>query len=470
MPKLDCRLAVLSLSFAAACGGTVAPAPVAPHVVPGGGIADGTISGRLNVYVTDEDLRTPVAGATVRVGASADPAACSATSDSTGLAVFESQTCKPLQGKQTLTASAAGHAPSTWIGVNGMNVTMTIRALARPAVDTATVTGTIGGWADLPDPAQGHQLLGVVGSSQTRDLGDRANDIAQGTRTIAIALVGNRDIPANVCVRNALVDDCNFRLTTRTGPQAHYAVIMDQDTKGTPTDDTDDTFTLMAWALETGLDFAAGDSASGETLPQVPDAEMQPMSVSLASAPAGLDALSAFPLLDIGSAGRIAMVLPALDATHTTTRVPKLDGALATAHYDLLASAKDAADKDQPSTTSWLHGVDPAGTVAVSAWLPPPSAISATGGTYSFMAVPGATLAGAEIQTDAGDRAWSITIFDGSTSFTLPGLSPDPLPSGMARLVVSALQIPGIDLGNVTFDDARERLTGLSSDEITFTH
>jgi hypothetical protein len=106
--------------------------------------------------------------------------------------------------------------------------------------------------------------------------------------------------------------------------------------------------------------------------------------------------------------------------------------------------------------------------VAVSTWLPPPSGISATGGTYSFMAVPGATIAGAEIQTDAGDRAWSITIFDGSTSFTLPGLAPDPLPSGMARLVVSALQIPGIDVGNVVFDDARERLTGLSSDEITF--
>src|SRR5262249_29613095 len=150
---------------------------------------DGTISGRLNVYVTDEDARTPVAGASVRVGASADPGACTVTSDSTGLAVFDAPTCAGLKGKQTLTTSAAGYAPTTWIGVNGTNVTMTIRAVTRPAVDTATVTGTIDGWAALPDPAQGHQLLGVVGFSQTRVLGDRANDIAQGTRPVAVPIV-----------------------------------------------------------------------------------------------------------------------------------------------------------------------------------------------------------------------------------------------------------------------------------------
>ena len=30
------------------------------------------------------------------------------------------------------------------------------------------------------------------------------------------------DIPANICVRNALVDDCNWVLTTHTGQQAHF--------------------------------------------------------------------------------------------------------------------------------------------------------------------------------------------------------------------------------------------------------
>ena len=65
---------------------------------------------------------------------------------------------------------------------------------------------------------------------------------------------------------------------------------------------------------------------------------------------------------------------------------------------------------------------------------------------------------------------WSVSIFDGSTSFTLPGLSPAPIPAGMARLQVSALQIPGISLTNVRLDDARDKVTALSSDGINFTN
>ena len=73
------------------------------------------------------------------------------------------------------------------------------------------------------------------------------------------------------------------------------------------------------------------------------------------------------------------------------------------------------------------------------------------------MPVTGATLHSAEFKDpNGGARTWSVTIFDGSTTFTLPGLSPNPLAtsSGMDTLTVSALVIPGINLGNVGFDDA----------------
>ena len=75
---------------------------------------------------------------------------------------------------------------------------------------------------------------------------------------------------------------------------------------------------------------------------------------------------------------------------------------------------------------------------------------------------------GAELQTMDGQRRWSITIFDGTTSFTLPGLSPDPLPLGTIRFAVSALRIPGVDLKNIVFDDLRDVLTDISTDEITY--
>ena len=75
---------------------------------------------------------------------------------------------------------------------------------------------------------------------------------------------------------------------------------------------------------------------------------------------------------------------------------------------------------------------------------------------------------GAELQTATGERRWSITIFDGSTSFTLPGLSPDPLPLGSIGYAVSALRIPGADLADVAFDDLADRLTDIATDQITY--
>ena len=107
--------------------------------------------------------------------------------------------------------------------------------------------------------------------------------------------------------------------------------------------------------------------------------------------------------------------------------------------------------------------MNPSATVAVPSWLPPPTAIAMTGGTFSFTPVAGATVHGAELQTMDGQRRWSITIFDSTTSFTLPGLSPDPLPLGTIRFAVSALRIPGVDLKNVVFDDLRDVLTDIST-------
>ena len=133
-------------------------------------------------------------------------------------------------------------------------------------------------------------------------------------------------------------------------------------------------------------------------------------------------------------------------------------------------TSRPSASKARNARIVWPALVNVASTVALSSWLPPPSNILASGGTYSFSAVSGATLHGGEIQDMTGKRVWSITVFDGSTSFTLPGLSPDPLPQGMLTFGASALQIPGISLGNVALDDARDKITGMSNDFVTFTH
>jgi hypothetical protein len=472
MPRhLHLSLALL-YSLAAACGDV--STPPGPRVIPGGGIGDGKISNTLFVHVMDDDTRKPVSSASVRVGTAAAAAPCEVLTDSTGLATFDATNCPMLKGPVTLTASAAGYAPATWIGANGTNLTVPVRARTRPAIDSATVSGTIAGWDSLPAPAANHMTLAIIGYSQSRQLGDAANEIPQGTRSVNAmlgAVTTPLTIPANVCVRRqetlVSVNDCNWQLQTRVGAQAVYAVILDQDTKGTEAD-TDDTQTVVGWALKTSQTFTAMQQVTGVSLELVTDDNMQPFTAAFASPPSGMDHVGAFPMIDIGDAGRIPVILPALDLTHLMTRVPKAAGQLANAKYDLLAAARDAADQAEPASIAWLRGVNASGTVEVKSWMLPPTALSATGGTFSFAPAAGATVHAAELNDAMGARAWSISIFDGSSSFTLPGLSPDPLPLGMVQFKVSAMKVPGVDLGNVAFDAVAERLTDMSSDVVMF--
>src|SRR5262245_42813560 len=81
-------LRVVSLD-AGACGDGRPVPSSEPRLIPGGGIGDGPISGKLNVYVIDEDTRNVLSSATVRVGASDDLSPCMAITDSTGLARFD---------------------------------------------------------------------------------------------------------------------------------------------------------------------------------------------------------------------------------------------------------------------------------------------------------------------------------------------------------------------------------------------
>jgi hypothetical protein len=464
---------LLSFSFLAAgaaafgCGGVTGPA--APRMIPGGGVGDGAISGAVHVHVIDEESREVVSSAAVRVGASSDPAPCEELTASTGLASFQAGNCPGLNGPVTVTITAPGYTPVTWIGVNGTNMTIPVRSTNPAAVPTATVSGTISGWSDLPVPGAGHQTLALISYSGSNTLGDRANDLPQGTRNVR---VGDLVIPiaSNLCVRNALISDCNWTLTTRTGPQAHFALIVDQFDNNTPNDDTDDTFTVTSYALKRGVDLSAGATVNGEALEIISDADMQTFTASFASLPSGMDFMGAFPALELGDEGRIGLVVPALDMSRTSTRVPKLSGALAGARYSLIATAQDSATQDRPSTLAWMHDVNVASTVTLTSWLPPPSSLSAAAGTYSFSAVPGATIQGADLESAAGQRLWSISVFDGSTSFTLPGLSPDPLLSGTITFIANAMQIPNTDLKNFAIDDVRDRIVGMSADYVTFTH
>jgi hypothetical protein len=433
-------------------------------LVPGGAIGGGHIDGYLNVYMTDTDSNAVIAGAEVQVNGGG---ACQAVTDATGLATFDPTSCPALKGPVTLDASASGYAPSTAIGVNGANVTMTLQATTRPAPPQATVSGTIAGWDNLPAPSTGHTVIGVVAASQTSNLGDLANNIAQGTRTVQVAGgLTTTTIAANSCVRNALVDDCNWQLAARTGAQAHFAIIVDSYDGGTPNDSSDDVITLVGWALLRGLNLSDGQTVMNESLPMLAATDMQAVTASFPPLPAGMTYLAAYPAIELPSGeGRIPAVFPVLSASATMSSIPKVTGA----SYDLLATAQPTKTASHPQSLAWVHAFSPSSAATVPAWQLPPTGITASGTLYSFVPAPGATVHSAEFADGSGTRLWSVTIFDGSTSFDSTLVNPFPAGTGTVTLTVSGLTIPGVDLTNVQFMQATQKLTAISSDQINVT-
>ena len=257
-------------------------------------------------------------------------------------------------------------------------------------------------------------------------------------------------------------------LTTHSGPQAHFAILLDQDTKGTD-DETDDTTTVTGWAIKTGLSFGDGTTTGGESLPLIADADMQTFAASFASGPSGLDYMVAYPVLDLGTDGRITIIAPALDSTTRMTRVPKLTGPLAGAHYDMIASAIDDPTKPLPATLTWLRNVNPSATVAVSSWHAAADRDHDDGRHVLVHAGRGRDAA----RRRAADDGRPAPLVDHDLRrldvvHAARACRPIRCRSARSGSRSPALRIPGVDLKNVVFDDLADVVTDISTDEITY--
>jgi hypothetical protein len=70
----------------------------------------------------------------------------------------------------------------------------------------------------------------------------------------------------------------------------------------------------------------------------------------------------------------------------------------------------------------------------------------------------------------AGVPRWSVLVLDGSSSFELPTLSPDPLPAGTLDLVVTGTDMPGFAVGDFTLPAITAGFTHAAGDTVTFSH
>ncbi|HEY3353736.1 MAG TPA: carboxypeptidase-like regulatory domain-containing protein [Polyangia bacterium] len=458
MALVAAALAAVALG-GSACGddGNQIKAPAA-RTIARGGVGDGAVKGAINVTVIDAASQDPIPAASVRLGAPSSAAPLTGLTDGTGLVTFLDAT---LSGAQTVTVTASGYAAATWIGVNGGNVTIPLSRTPAATPNQAVVEGTIQGWDTRPAPADGHMLLAYIFYSSAEPIDQPANKIPQETWTVPGTSLS---LPSNLCIKvgTPAISKCAFKLHARVGKQVHYAIIIDVDTNGTLTNLADDTYTVVDYAFLYGVTVVGGQAISGETLVPVGAGGMQTLTVSFAAAPAGQPNLSAVPVIRFGDSGSIVLTTAGFNSAFLSTKVPVLTGELATGTYEIAAAAK-ASDPGVSVSSLIIDGVTPGTTVNIGGWMTPPTAISASAGTYSFTPAADASFHSVGLTKD-GELQWAIAILDGSTSFSLPSLSPSPLPTGQIGMIVEGLRAPGFTATDFSLADVSAATTHLAAD------
>jgi len=432
-----------------------------PTPAAGGGVSGPVVLGELNVFVVDSVSKQPIQGANVTVVIAGDAPDLTGTTAAMGLATI---TDDALDGAQEIAVSAAGHVPATWFGANGAVVTIPLNPTAAPpAADSAQVSGTIEGWADLPAPALGHFTIALVLYSFTKDLDAPDNQIQQ-------PMPAPQQPPANSCVRAPGVQPpCSWSLHTRTGLQTHYAIIADVDTKGTA-ENTDDTFTVIGFAGKSGVNLAADQTLTNETLTMVDAADIADLAVMFpALAPVGLGELGAFPIMQLGDE-RLIFFLPGITPEAATVSVPEPVGEFAGASWTLIAQAKGSSGAADPSSTIFKHAIDLTAPVDLGEFLALPSGLMAgSDGMFSYTGAAGASVHSADILDADAKLVWNGLILDGRTQFT-PDASGTLLGTGSFTFKMGAVKIAGFDPGSFAIDDLIDSLDQLSSQIVSFQH
>jgi hypothetical protein len=393
-------------------------------VIPGGGISGGAIDGVVNLYVIDDATRMPVSGATVRVGT------VDGTTDATGLFVANGVT-----GKQDVVVTAPGYRSVMWVGANGANMTVDLTK-ANPPLPQATLSGSITGFAQLTVPV-GHLKVAIVSYSQD----DLAIDAENNLTTPSMG---------NQCIVAMPNTGCNFQVVTRAGKVSLIAPIVDYDPHGTQTT-TDDTLTLIGYAVKTGITVTDGQNQSGQDLTILPSNALVTPAIDLGSPPSGPTQTLALVGIELGDGSGVFQ----LAIAGMIDQVPSLDN-FTGAMYRLSAIAQDTATPLQQAIVLRRHQTTT--TLAAGTWTAPPMNASASRIQASWPPVAGATIHGAEYSSGS-TGVLSITSFDGTSSVMIPDLI--TMPTSSLTVKVQALQADGLDVNDFAIDRDREKVTAV---------
>ncbi len=428
------RLAsVMGALALAACGGSH---DVDPTLISGGGVTDPGIDGEANVYVIDEPTGDPIEGATVYVGT------VTGDTDTSGLFVAAG-----VSGPQQITVIADGYVSTTWVGVDGANVTIPMDPEDESTIDIpqATLTGTITGFTDLP-VTSGTAKVAFVGFSANNDDNDPANDLQQP----------NANPPPNACINTGIgTPTCDWSLITRTGPQTVFAFIGDFNLQS-------QAIAVDGFAYATGIDVTDGVDQDGLDLTIADDNELVTADLTLPDPPSGTTDVQSLVRVNLGDEGRLQ--LPQTE--ELTIPVPVLslfDGS----DYDVLAIASDPDDPD-PQSIVFDREVPTVDGYTVSEFPALPNGIAVEDKVFTANVDADATVQIFNIENTAGETQWGIAFFDGTAEVTQP--DEINLPSGTLVFRAQSIVIPGLDSQDFTIEGIQDLIVATSVDAVDFTN
>jgi hypothetical protein len=400
-----------------------------PRIIAGGGIGDGPIDGVVNLYVIDDATRAPIPGASVRVGT------LDGTTDAAGLVVAEG-----VVGPQTVAVKAGAYRSDVWVGANGANMTMNLARADQGTPASGVLAGQITGFGALT-VAAGHAKDAIVVYSQTGDVSDPANEISSENM--------------NACFVRLAGQDCPFQVKARTGKVALIAAIFDRDLKGTPAVFTDDTLTLMAWAVRRGVTVASGTTpVSGMDLSLLAPGQLQTVTVEFGAPPLTQFAAGLIGL-ELGEEGVFQLPSFVLRAGSSPVPLlaPRLDAVNASA-YRLTGICSDGTDPATRQSIVLRRGQTGA-QLSAGEWIAAPTGVSVNRTSGAWTNTAGAAVHAAEYHAGT-TQVLNVTVFDGSARFTVPDLI--SLPSGSLRVTVNAIGAPGLDVTNFSLDADEDKL------------
>lgn len=393
MRRLHFLFSVTLCLAVTACGGSDddSAASSGKEPIPGGGVSGPAPSGRADVFVLAKDA-SPISNATIYVGEGTNAKNVGST-DSKG---YLSASDEGLVSGSVITAAANGVGSVSYVGVTGSLVTF---VLTNEAATDVTVSGTIAGWDDLPDPAAGKYRVARAVASRPIELG-------------TLDAVAATTAPDNCLRKSGQPAECAIQVQAHPASELLLAVIAEGDDSGTPDDFSDDS--LQATGLAVGKGPGDGGATTGATLDILSESDIAHLGVTLGNA-SGLVQVIGVP--GVGRNGQV-VAFPTFQSELASYPVPRPVGTLVDTKLWAIGAGAGANDAVHAIVLSRgieaQSGAEPS-AAALGDFLAPPS-VTENAGVYSITRAASGTHALSFI----GASPLTMWLLDDRTSVTPP--------------------------------------------------